>query len=109
MRNLQFAAVHIAMAVAALSSAAMAATSDDNPKLTVSFSDLNLRDPAGVATLYRRVHAAAETVCGKGSVDLRQLEQSARYRACVNTAVDGAVAAVPTLVAYVREHHPSRG
>jgi UrcA family protein len=36
---------------------------EDAPSVTVKFEDLNLKSAAGVASLYKRIHAAAQSVC----------------------------------------------
>jgi UrcA family protein len=36
---------------------------DDAPSKTVRYYDLNLNNPEGVASLYRRIHTAAVDVC----------------------------------------------
>ena len=51
---------------AALSFAAVPAAGAENfdaPQVKVSFGDLDVTNPQGAATLYRRIKVAAETVC----------------------------------------------
>lgn len=91
-KNVLFAAV---AAVSFASVAQMAQAADvinDRPAQTVRYSDLNLNTDAGVASLYNRIHHAAEQVCG--TVDSRRLEQVAAAQACVNTAMATSVSAV---------------
>lgn len=55
--------------------------------VAVSFDDLNLAKPAGLASLHRRVESAARRVCGienfKVSLDLVR-----KNRECVSSTVD---------------------
>jgi UrcA family protein len=55
----------------------------------VKFADLNLQNPAGAETLYRRIQHAAEKVCWD-SRDIHVLNDVAR-RKCVESAVAKAV------------------
>jgi UrcA family protein len=55
----------------------------------VKFGDLNLQNPAGAETLYRRIQHAAEKVCGD-TRDIHVLNDIAR-RECVERAVAKAV------------------
>lgn len=61
----------------------------DTPAIQVSYAGLDLSAPGGAEILYRRLKGAAERVCG--SVDLRQLSQSARWSACFDKALADAV------------------
>jgi UrcA family protein len=57
----------------------------------VSFRDLNLNSPEGVAVLYRRINSAADEVCGNPDrYDLSQL----KLRICVKESVSRAIAQV---------------
>lgn len=57
----------------------------------VSFRDLNLNSPEGVAVLYRRINNAAYEVCGNPDrFDLSEL----KLQICVKDAVSRAVAQV---------------
>jgi UrcA family protein len=77
----------------------------DVGRITVRFGDLNLEQPAGVATLYRRLRLAAKHVCGEPQNPGSAIFAVA-WHACVAQAVDRAVVAVdrPALTAYHREH-----
>jgi UrcA family protein len=92
MRNVMVVA---AMAVTMLVGVAQAA---DAPERVVAFQDLNLNTAAGVQALYRRIHVAADQVCG--NVDGRDLQFARVHKACVQRATADAVAAVnkPTVV-----------
>jgi UrcA family protein len=74
-------------------------------QITVRFGDLNVDQTAGAAVLYRRIHNAAESVCGEPQLPGSRIV-SYSWRRCVAQAVDRAVAAVdrPALTAYYRAH-----
>jgi UrcA family protein len=59
---------------------------------TVRYQDLNLNTEAGVQVLYRRIHGAANQVCG--NFDVRDLRIGRAHKACVDRAVTDAVATV---------------
>jgi UrcA family protein len=68
----------------------------------VHFADLSLGTPEGVATLYRRLHGAAQDVCREqGTKDLGSM---LRVKACVTAAVSAAVTQIDNaaLTAYYR-------
>jgi UrcA family protein len=81
---------------------------EDVGRITVRFDDLNLEQPAGAATLYRRLKLAAKHVCGE-SLPPGSAIISTAWRACVTQAVERAVVTVdrPVLTAYYREHTAS--
>ena len=64
----------------------------DAPAQTVAFKDLNLNTQAGIQVLYKRIHGAADQVCGY--VDGRDLQLARAHKACVEQAMTDAVAAV---------------
>lgn len=70
---------------------------DDVKTATVSYADLDLSKPAGAATLYRRLKAAARMVCSP--YDSRITRKS--WRECYDNAISDAVAEInrPTLAA----------
>jgi UrcA family protein len=75
----------------------MAATHVDEapPSVTVRYHDLNLNSAEGVASLYRRIHAAAVNVCE--SAEGPQLVNKmfwTEWNFCINHAVANAVNAV---------------
>jgi UrcA family protein len=57
----------------------------------VRYADLNLNNPAGVQTLYRRISAAARAVCGRN-----EALSIVRHKAneCTEKAIDDAVTQV---------------
>jgi UrcA family protein len=64
-------------------------------QIRIAYSDVNLANPRGVAILYRRLQRAAADVCG----DEPQSREFGRYAAwskCVGTALNEAVAQVPS-------------
>jgi UrcA family protein len=56
---------------------------------TISYSDLNLANPADAALLYSRLQNAADTVCGR--YDIRALGDTAQHAACAARALSDAV------------------
>jgi UrcA family protein len=62
------------------------------PVKTVTYQDINLNTDAGVQVLYKRIHGAAKQVCG--GLEIRDLQGVRAHRACVQKAMDEAVAAV---------------
>lgn len=72
----------------------------------VRYSDLNLAHPIGAATLYRRIKTAADTVCSP--FEGAPAVSKAKYRACVNAAIERAVKQVnkPLLTNYYLTLNP---
>ena len=68
------------------------ASEPDTMSVNVSVADLNLASPAGAKVVLRRIHNAAQTICG-GEPDIRS-ERFAIYQACVRTTVDTTVASL---------------
>jgi UrcA family protein len=82
-----------ALTVAAITTAgsAYAADSSDRPlSLDVPYSDLNLASRAGATAMLSRLRNAATIVCG-GRPHRASAQEASAYRACVRTAVEGAV------------------
>ena len=97
----------------ALTCVACAGPALDRPQVVVHFADLDLSRSQGTAVLYRRLRAAAETVCAP--LDDRDLERHLKFEACAQSALSEAVAEVdrPALTEYYRtrasgHHHDSR-
>ena len=80
-----------------------AADSFEPLKVTVKFGDLDVSHPQGAAVLYRRIRAAAQSVCSP--YDGSGLSAKMLRDACVNRAVADAVATVdkPALFAVYSE------
>lgn len=76
---------------------------DEARSETVKFADLNVGTPAGVETLYGRIHAAAQRVCPEP--DIRELAHMARAKACITKAESEAIEKVnlPLLTAYYQK------
>jgi UrcA family protein len=73
--------------------AAMASSAGkETTSVVVTFSDLNLHSPAGIAKLHSRISAAAHQVCG--SADRHNLSAVSQVRACKSQAVARAMASV---------------
>lgn len=68
----------------------------DTRSAVVKFADLNLDTPRGVAVLYKRIHIAAEEVCGASSEDKEFLEVAAAVKKCVNDSETRAIGAIPS-------------
>ena len=80
--------------VAALTLTPLASISaEPMPQITVSFADLNLSNPLGIATLYGRLQWAAHEVCGS-EPRARDFGVHAAWSQCVTAALDTAVAQV---------------
>jgi UrcA family protein len=84
---------------AALLLAAPTAFAGDAVRSTiVKFTDLNLHSPAGVQTLYARIHSGAERVCSESVAPLRQIAAAACARKSEADAVQRLN--LPQLTAY---------
>jgi UrcA family protein len=71
-----------------------AADSRDTVSEVVKFGDLNVSNPQGAATLYRRIAAAARDVCGPYEIDSWHPGARASFNACVHKAIADAVTKV---------------
>ncbi len=89
-----------------LSASAWADTILEPRSLVVHFEDLNINDTLGAATLYKRIHGAAELVCNDMESALARA-LTGRYKKCVQGAVSVAVARVNHPV--VTEYAATRG
>jgi UrcA family protein len=78
--------------VATFTAGAHAVSLDDPPTVKVGYSDLNLTTPQGKGALIRRIHWAADLVCG--APDVRERALSTSYRNCVTNATNGAMSQV---------------
>jgi len=79
----------ITFALAALVSAVPAtASTDDGPRVAVSYGDLDLTSEAGIETLDRRLDRAVKRVCGSASItELQAQRQIKECRAITWNAV----------------------
>jgi UrcA family protein len=85
-----------------------AADSSDLPRVTVKFGDLNLSNPEGATTLYRRINAAAREVCKSYDVGRGNFKLPGNANPCVRKAIGDAVTKVghPALFAIYNAKHP---
>jgi UrcA family protein len=91
------AGVSAALLLFVCSASTMAAeepSRDDAPATRVAFHDLNLRNAAGVATLYNRLSGAATKVCRDYKVLPRELSRHVAYERCITEALDRAISGV---------------
>jgi UrcA family protein len=102
--NLKPLTLSVLCATACLASSATVlarnADTNDVPRVTVYYGDLNLQRPASVASLYRRIERAAKRVCARpNAIELRQVYAA---RKCTEEAIDRAVISInmPTLAQY---------
>jgi UrcA family protein len=82
------------------SAVSVAADNTDVPRVIVKFGDLNLANPLGAATLYRRITVAAHEVCKTLDPSNHGLG-TAQQDLCIHKAIADAVTDVghPELVA----------
>jgi UrcA family protein len=95
-----------ALAAGSVSTVARAESITAPPSITVFYGDLDINNVRGAARLYQRISFAAETVCrdlGRG----RQLTLLSRYKSCVRSAINDAVAYVNRSA--LTEYAASRG
>jgi UrcA family protein len=106
LRGLIAAAIFSTVA-SGFSAASIAADTTDAPQVVVQYQDLDLSNPQGAATLYRRISAAAERVCPH--LESYDLSAKSHADACMHKAIANAVAAVnsPALVAEYNANNSS--
>jgi|SRR5580658_1712649 UrcA family protein len=77
-----------------------AAQDDEAPSVTLQFHSTDLNTPQGISGLYRRIRAAASTVCNR--YDGASLQEKVRWHKCFDKALAEAVAHVnsESLTAY---------
>ena len=61
-----------------------------DPSMTVSYADLNVKSPAGVEALYKRIKKAAYEVC-QIPTGTHQIKIESELKACKADAIDRAV------------------
>jgi UrcA family protein len=69
---------------------------DGTRSAVVKFAYLNLDTPRGVAVLYKRIHIAAEEVCGASSEDKEFFEVAAAVKKCMNESEARAIGSIPS-------------
>ena len=76
------------------------AEAEDAPGRQVTYSDLNLARPEGIAALYRRIATAAQLVCEP--INFRAPQNAARGRACAKESIARAISQIdmPALSLY---------
>ena len=81
---------------------------DEPPSRMVSYTELDLANPAADEKLYRRIKAAAQEVCR--GFEGRELAKIKLHRDCVDGAIGHAVVQVnhPKFTAYYAEHNPGK-
>jgi UrcA family protein len=84
---------------------AKADTGSDPLSVTVQYSDLNISNTQGAATLYRRLKNAAAHVC-RGPEPSKELTRVWAYNECFNKALSAAIVKVdsPAVTAYATSH-----
>ncbi len=88
-------AVAMMLGMAAGAGAQNAEVSRTHVSVTVSYADLDLRKPTGVAELHRRLRMAANTVCPRNAYGDRLAPPP---RKCREHAIDAAVTNLPETV-----------
>ena len=89
-----------AVVIAAVVSGSVLAAPPADPSKTVSYADLNVKNSAGVETLYKRIKKAAYEVC-QIPTGTHQIKIESEFKACKADAIDRAVQQtnLPTLTA----------
>jgi len=85
-----------------------AAPPQDVHFVEVHFSDLDLTRSEGAAALYKRLDAAAKSVCA--SLDARDVASQLRFKKCVQTGISSAVVKIdrPALTTYYKTRTSGR-
>jgi UrcA family protein len=99
-KNIAFSAIAFVCTSVVMNSAAFGGPVGETLKQQVSYADLNLDRPEGIATLYTRVHAAAARVCSVSQSNGMALEPADLD--CVVKATSRAITSInkPALTAY---------
>jgi len=98
--------VVIAMLLASVFATSNAFAGDEARSETVKFQDLNVDTPAGVETLYNRIHSAARRVCAESDPVAAMGEGN-----CIRKAEGKAISDLnlPGLTAFYRTKNGGRG
>ena len=83
------------------------AQDDEAGSVTLHFHSSDLNTPQGISGLYRRISAAASTVCNR--YDGASLEEKARWHKCFDKAVAEAVARANSESLSAYHWHQTRG
>jgi UrcA family protein len=91
----------VSAVAASLTVICAAADKTETVSVIVKYGDLNVSNPEGAATLYRRIAAAASTVCGPYDTDSWHRGSRSSVNTCVHKAIADAVTKVgqPELIA----------
>jgi UrcA family protein len=88
----RFGAVSAAVYLGLLATPSQAAgVADGVSQRTVTFGDLNLGSPQGIAVLYSRLKNAARTVCEQDSIEINSVRDVWEAKRCQKAALDRAV------------------
>jgi UrcA family protein len=95
----------IGVLISGFAAVCAAADSTDAPQAIVKYADLDLSTSQGAVALYKRIRFASEGVCAP--LDGGGLNSKAHVKACVQRAIEGAVAKVdrPALFAVYAAKH----
>lgn len=93
MKNLTTLVAATVISACGLYSTAQADTLLDPPAVTVHFDDLDINNTHGAETLYKRIQAAAVSVCRELGTT-RSMVLFGRYAGCMHSAISGAVARI---------------
>jgi len=74
-------------------SLAAPAANPDQMSVAVGVGDLNLATQPGATVALRRIHNAAQSICGPAP-DIRDLERTTDYRGCIAASMGPAVASL---------------
>jgi len=67
---------------------------EDQQTIRVSYSRVDLRDPAAMHNLYGRLKVAARLVCGGDISGVREVQRVFAHRACAQDALETAIKSV---------------
>ena len=67
---------------------------EDRQTISVSYTGLDLRDPAAMHNLYGRLKVAARLVCGGDISGVREVQRVFAHRACAQDALETAIKSV---------------
>jgi UrcA family protein len=100
LKSVAFSAVAFVCATIIMNSAAAGGPVGETLQQKVSYADLNLDRPEGVAALYKRIRAAAANVCSP--LESREMSLSSKLQPCIADATSRAIKSVnnPALSAY---------
>ncbi len=95
-RKLLTAFAILALVIPAIASSSQFVNAEGKTVVRVSYSDLNLSNDAGVATLYRRIQNATSAVCGaqRSFREAGSQEQLRHNKQCYRNTVSKLVAKV---------------